>query len=149
MRLLGNILWFVFGGWYTSLTWLLGALLFALTIIGLPLTRSAIEMAKLSAFPFGKEIVHVNDLKGIRGPVNSGALGLLEIILNLIWAFTFGITLFFMHLFAGLLCCLTIVLIPFGLQSFKLAVLSLWPVGRRVVTKEEAQSAFQKFGTKS
>jgi len=149
MRFLGNVLWFIFGGWYTSLTWLIGALIFALTIIGLPLTRSALEMAKLSAFPFGKVVVHVNQIKGVQGSLTSGATGFIELILNLIWAFTFGITLFFLHIIAGLLSCFTIVLIPFGIQSFKLALLSLWPVGRRVVSREDADKVFQKFKTQS
>jgi len=133
MRLFGNILWFIFGGWYTSLTWLLGALLFALTIVGLPLTRTALEMAKLSAFPFGKEIVHVDQINGAK---SSEAMNFFGFVLNIIWALTFGITLFFMHITAGFIACCTIILIPFGIQSFKLAVLSLWPVGRRVVSKE-------------
>ena len=64
MRFIGNILWFVFGGWYLALTWLLGAIIFAITIIALPLTRAAIEMAKMSAFPFGKDVVHVRELDG-------------------------------------------------------------------------------------
>ena len=149
MRLLGNILWFVFGGWYTSLIWLLGALIFAITIVGLPLTRSAWELARLSAFPFGKEVIHVNQLRGIDGPLASSTMGLLGLMLNVIWALTFGITLFFMHLFAGFLACCTVILIPFGIQSFKLALLSVWPVGRRVVSKEEAHAAFLKYGTKS
>jgi len=149
MRTLGNILWFVFGGWYTSLTWLIGAVLFALTIIGLPLTRSAFEMAKLSAFPFGKEIVHINHLRGVSSPLTSTGLSTLELLLNIIWACTFGVTLFFMHLMAGVVTCCTIVLIPFGIQSFKLAVLSLWPVGRRVVSRDRAHEAFQKFATKT
>jgi uncharacterized membrane protein YccF (DUF307 family) len=149
MRLLGNILWFIFGGWYTSLIWLFGAFVFAITIIGLPLSRSALELAKLSAFPFGKEVVHVNQLKGVKGPLTNNTMSLIGLILNIIWALTFGITLFFMHLLAGFISCCTIVLIPFGIQSFKLALLSLWPVGRRVVSKEEAHRAFIKFGTKS
>ncbi|WP_434159389.1 YccF domain-containing protein [Sinorhizobium meliloti] len=37
--------------------WLIGAVIAALTIVGLPLSRAAIEMAKLSAFPFGKDVV--------------------------------------------------------------------------------------------
>ena len=45
MRFIGNVLWFVFGGWYLALSWLFGALIFAITIIGLPLTRAAVEMA--------------------------------------------------------------------------------------------------------
>ena len=64
MRFAGNVIWFIFGGAYTALLWLLGAAIFALSIVGLPLTRAAIEMAKLSAFPFGKDVVHVRELDG-------------------------------------------------------------------------------------
>jgi len=42
MRFIGNVIWFVLGGWYLSLAWLIGAGVFAITIIGLPLTRAAI-----------------------------------------------------------------------------------------------------------
>ena len=135
MRLTGNFIWFILGGWYISLLWLLGALVFAVSIIGLPFTRSAIEMAKLSAFPFGMDVVHIRDLDlQVETPVE----GLIGFLLNLIWACTFGIVLFFAYLMAGVLSCMTIILIPFGLQSFKLAALSLFPVGQRVVPVEVA-----------
>jgi uncharacterized membrane protein YccF (DUF307 family) len=135
MRLVGNIIWFILGGWYIALLWLLGALVFAVSIIGLPFTRSAIEMAKLSAFPFGMDVVHIRDLDlQEETPVE----GLIGFLLNIIWACTFGLALFFAYLVAGVLSCMTIILIPFGLQSFKLAALSLFPVGQRVVPIEVA-----------
>ena len=61
MRFLGNILWFVFGGWYLALTWLLGAAIFAITIIGLPLTRAAIEMAKNHSKDFLGNQIKISD----------------------------------------------------------------------------------------
>jgi uncharacterized membrane protein YccF (DUF307 family) len=135
MRYAGNIIWFVLGGWYTALLWLVGALVFAVSIIGLPFTRTAIEMAKLSAFPFGMDVVHIRDLDlQEETPVE----GLIGFLLNLVWACTFGIVLFFAYLIAGVLACSTILLIPFGLQSFKLAALALFPVGMRVVPVEVA-----------
>jgi uncharacterized membrane protein YccF (DUF307 family) len=69
--------------------WLLAGLVFAITIIGLPFSRSAVEIAKMSAFPFGKEVVHVRDLNGEDGDnfIMGGVLGFL---LNLLWLFTFG-----------------------------------------------------------
>jgi len=135
MRLIGNIIWFILGGWYISLLWLLGAVVFAISIIGLPFTRAAIEMARLSAFPFGMDVVHVRDLDL---QIETPAEGLIGFILNILWACTFGIALFISYLVAGILSCMTIILIPFGLQSFKLAGLSLFPVGQRVVTVEVA-----------
>ena len=138
MRFVGNAIWFVFGGAVTGLIWLLGAAVFALTIIGLPLSRAALEMAKLSAFPFGKEIIHVRELDGRGLDAVTAITGTVGFIFNLLWACTFGLALFFTYLVAAVLCCLTIIGIPFGIQALKLAALSLWPVGRRVVSIEVA-----------
>ncbi|WP_312876459.1 YccF domain-containing protein [Rhizobium leguminosarum] len=60
--------------------------------------------------------------------------------INIIWACTLGIALFLAHLFAGILSCIFIITIPFGLHSFKLAGLSFWPVGRQVVGVELARA---------
>ncbi|CDP53597.1 YccF family protein [Paradevosia shaoguanensis] len=141
MRFAGNVIWFVLGGFVTGLIWLVGAAVFALTIIGLPLTRAALEMAKMSAFPFGKEVVHVRELDNRGLDATTAVTGTVGFIFNVLWALTFGLALFFSYLVAGVLCCLTIIGIPFGLQAFKLAGLSLWPVGRRVVPIEVARAA--------
>lgn len=141
MRHAGNAIWFILGGGLTALMWLIGAGVFALTIIGLPLTRAAIEMAKMSAFPFGKEIVHVRELdrKGLTaGTALTGTIGF---IFNILWFLTFGLALAIYYVIAGVFFCCTIILIPFGVQSFKLAGISLWPVGRRVVSVELARAA--------
>jgi len=141
MRFFGNIIWFVFGGAILAIIWLVGALIFAITIIGLPLTRSAIEMAKLSAFPFGKDVVHVRELDDQELSTKTAMTGTIGFIFNVIWACTFGIVLFFTYLLSGIINCITIIGIPFGLQAFKLAGISFWPVGRRVVSKELAKAA--------
>ena len=141
MRFAGNVIWFVLGGAVTGLIWLIGAAVFALTIVGLPLTRAALEMAKLSAFPFGQEIVHVRELDGRRLDAGTAITGTVGFIFNVLWACTFGLALFFSYLVVGVLCCLTLIGIPFGIQAFKLAGLSLWPVGRRVVPIEVAREA--------
>lgn len=138
MRFAGNAIWFVLGGWYISLLWLIGAGLFALTIVGLPLTRAAIEMAKMSAWPFGKEVVHIRDLDDRKLDAVTATTGTIGFIFNVIWALSFGVLLFLCYLLAGVLCFFTIIGIPFALQSWKLAGISLWPVGRRVVTVELA-----------
>jgi len=153
MRFAGNVIWFILGGAVIALFWLFGAVVFAISIVGLPLTRAAIEMAKISAFPFGKDVVHVRDLdqKEISGV--TAVTGTIGFIVNIIWAVTFGIALFFLYLIAGIFNCLTIIGIPFGIQAFKLAGMSFWPVGRRVVSvelakalrEEKAQKQLQKY----
>ncbi len=141
MRYTGNIIWFVFGGWFISLVWLIGAALFALSVIGLPLTRAAIEIAKMSAFPFGKDVIRIRELNGKRFNATSALSGTAGLILNILWVCTFGWILFLSYIFAGIIQCATIIGIPFGFQAFKLAGISFWPVGCRVVTKELAQLA--------
>lgn len=141
MRFAGNVIWFVLGGWYTALIWLIGAAIFAISIVGLPLTIAALQMASLSAWPFGREVVHVRELDGKGLTATTAVTGTVGFIVNVLWTLTFGWVLFLAYLLAGVLCCLTIIGIPFGLQSFKLAGISLWPVGRRVVTVELATLA--------
>jgi uncharacterized membrane protein YccF (DUF307 family) len=144
MRTAGNVIWFVLFGWHIALTWLVAGLIFAITIIGLPLTRAALEMAKMSAFPFGKEIVHIRDIDQKEVSSLTVMTGTVGLIFNILWAITFGVLLFFYYIVAGVLACLTILLIPFGLQCFKLAAMSIWPVGRRVVSKEVAELVRQE-----
>lgn len=140
MRFAGNVIWFVFGGAFTALIWILGAAVFAISIVGLPLTRSAIEMAKMSAFPFGKDVIHVRELDRKGVTAITAATGTIGFIFNILWACTFGIILFFSYIIAGIINCITIIGIPFGIQAFKLAGISLWPVGRRVVSIEMANA---------
>ncbi|MFP9137620.1 YccF domain-containing protein [Devosia sp. XGJD_8] len=141
MRFAGNVIWFVLGGWYIALIWLLGAALFALSIVGIPLTIAALQMASLSAWPFGRDVVHIRELDDRGLTATTAVTGTIGFIVNVIWACTFGWVLFLAYLFAGVLCCLTLIGIPFGLQAFKLAGISFWPVGRRVVPLEVANLA--------
>lgn len=141
MRFFGNIVWFIFGGGIIALIWLIGALLSAITIVGLPLSRAALEMAKLSAFPFGKDVVHIRELDAKTLSKTTTITGTVGFIINVAWACTFGFILFFFYASIGVLWCLTFFGIPFGLQAFKLAGISFWPVGRRVVSIELAQIA--------
>lgn len=59
---------------------------------------------------------------------------------NLLWAtLGGGFIIFLEYLISGLLLCLTIIGIPFGLQAIRLAVLSLWPFGRELVYEEKME----------
>ncbi|MGQ3671769.1 YccF family protein [Xanthobacter sp. TB0136] len=141
MRFAGNVIWFVFGGAVIALIWLIGAVIFAVSIVGLPVSRAAFEMAKMTAFPFGKDVVHIRELDGKGITATTAVTGTIGFIANIVWAFSFGWVLFLSYLVAGVINCITIIGIPFGIQSFKLAGISFWPVGRRVVPKELAHAA--------
>jgi len=59
-------------------------------------------------------------------------------VLNVIWLVLAGFWLALGYVVAGILCCLLIVTIPFGIASFRMANYALWPFGRAVVPKEGA-----------
>lgn len=59
-------------------------------------------------------------------------------LLNVIWLILSGFWLFLGYALAGIVMCILIITIPFGIQAFKLAKFSLWPFGRTVTKKDSA-----------
>lgn len=138
MRAVLNILNFVLGGFFTTLAWLLATGISIVLIFTLPLTRSCWEITKLSLLPYGNEAIHIDELYPERKNPLLTAGGTL---LNLFWFIFFGWWLCLSHIISGIVQCLTIIGIPVGIANFKIAAIALWPIGRRVVSVEEAQAA--------
>lgn len=130
LQFLGNFIWFIFGGFISGLLWWLVALIMIITVIGIPFSRACFEIGLLAFFPFGKEIVKKSDIGNTTLIGNS--FGFLA---NIVWFIFGGLWIFLTELFAGVLLCITVIGIPFGIQHFKLGFLALAPVGKRVVTK--------------
>jgi uncharacterized membrane protein YccF (DUF307 family) len=125
MTLLLNILWFIFGGFFSWLLWILtGGLLF-ITVVGIPFGWAAFRIAGFAAFPFGKDLVDARDLGEAR-VVGTG-------LANFLWIILAGIWLAISHILAGAALCLTIIGIPFGFAHFRLAMVCFAPLGKRVV----------------
>lgn len=139
MALILNILNFVLGGFATTFGWLLATACSALLIVTLPYSRSCWEITKMSFMPFGNDIVHVKYLEPKSAVSN--AVGSVP---NVVWFILFGWWLCLLHIFIGIAQCMTIIGIPTVLAHFKLAGISLFPVGQRVVTKELAQLVRQQ-----
>lgn len=129
MRLLLNILWFIFGGWISGTLWLLSGVLLAITVIGLPWAMSAFRIASFSYWPFGRQVVSRAELYR-RADLGTGPFGFL---LNVVWFVLGGWYLALHHVVLGIVQCVSIIGIPFGLQHLKLAIISLAPVGKAVV----------------
>jgi uncharacterized membrane protein YccF (DUF307 family) len=138
MAALGNVIWFVFGGAILALFWLIIAGVYAITIIGLPIARACLEFAKLSAFPFGKEIIREAELKGTHNV--SGIAKALYIILNVIWL-PIGLILTLAYFVYGILSCITIIGIPAGIVYVRMGRFLLFPIGARVVSKKQAYAS--------
>lgn len=132
MRTLGNILWFILGGAVMGLAWWLAGVLAFISIVGIPWGRACFVIGEFTFFPFGKEAVR-RDVLNDRGDIGTGGLGLIG---NVIWFLVAGFWLALGHLGAALLCFITIIGIPFGVQHIKLAALALAPVGKTIVSTD-------------
>ena len=131
MRTIGNIFWFVLGGFLMGLGWWLAGLLAAITIVGLPWAKACFVIGQFAFFPFGKEAVSRKDLTQ-QEDIGTGALGLVG---NVIWFVVAGWWLAIGHLVSALACFVTIIGIPFGIQHIKLALIALAPIGKTIVSR--------------
>ena len=118
MGCLGNLLWFIFGGAISALSWCVAGCLWCITVVGIPIGMQCFKFASLSCFPFGKE-------------VRSGG-GAVSLLVNIIWLIVSGLPLAIEHAVMGVILCVTVIGIPFGLQQFKLAKLALMPFGAEI-----------------
>lgn len=116
---IGNLLWFLLGGFISSILWAVAGLLWCCTIIGIPIGIQCFKYAGLVCCPFGRDVV------------NDGSFT--SLVFNILWICFSGIELAVWHFCVGLIFCITIIGIPFGRQHFKLAVLALMPFGSHVV----------------
>ena len=120
MRLIGNILWIIFGGLLSALGWIAAGAMWCVTIVGIPIGLQCFKLASISFNPFGKEVIYED----------SGAVSFL---VNVLWLLLSGWVLALCNFILGCVLCVTIVGIPFGKQFFKIARLSLRPFGAVVV----------------
>lgn len=121
MRILGNLIWWLFGGLEAAIGYFTGSLALACTIVGIPVAWQTFKIGLLCLWPFGAEVRDTDSPTGcIRNP------------LNILWIIFGGLWAWFMHVVFGALLFITIIGIPFAKQHFKMAVLSLAPFGKDV-----------------
>ncbi len=119
MTLLGNIIWFFVAGFWQALMWFIAGIVCSITIIGIPFGRQCFKFASLWLHPFDQD-------------VQFGG-GLPSAFMNVLWLVICGLWMAIAEFLHGVVLCITIIGIPFGLQCFKLAKLALLPFGSTVV----------------
>jgi uncharacterized membrane protein YccF (DUF307 family) len=124
MNILGNLIWLIFGGIIIAIEYFIGSIILMLTIVGIPFGIQTLKMASMALWPFGRDT-----------RVDARASGCLYILMNIIWLLTGGLWIAATHAIFGILLCITIIGIPFGLQHFKLTAIALSPFGRDIVNK--------------
>lgn len=121
MRIIGNLIWWLFGGLEAAVGYFSGSLALACTIIGIPVALQTFKIGLLCLWPFGAEV------RETKSPA-----GCIRIPLNILWIIFGGLLAWIMHVFFGVLLFITIIGIPFAKQHFKMARLSLTPFGKDV-----------------
>jgi uncharacterized membrane protein YccF (DUF307 family) len=123
VRVLLNIIWVVLAGVWLAIGYVFAAVLLAITIIGIPFAVQAVKLAGYALWPFGRTLVPAE--RRLRG---------LSAVANVLWFILAGWWLALAHLFAGIALCITIIGIPLGVASFKMAGAALVPFGKEIVS---------------
>lgn len=121
MKIFGNIMWLIFGGIIIALIYYVMGLLMCITIIGIPFGVQLFKLGTYSMWPFGHELVNVPNEPGC-----------VSVVMNLFWILCGWWEIALLHLFFGLVFCVTIVGIPLGLQHFKMALSTIMPFGKEI-----------------
>ncbi len=121
MRLLGNLVWILFGGFFIAIEYFIASILLIITIVGIPFGIQTLKLGLLALWPFGSRIENMPQ-----------ANGCLSLFMNVLWILIGGFWIALSHVFFGIIFFITIIGIPFGIQHFKLATLALTPFGKRI-----------------
>jgi len=122
MKILGNLIWLIFGGIIIAVEYFIGSLILMITIVGIPFGLQTLKMGSLAVWPFGRT-----------SRIAEKGSGCLNVLMNVLWLLCGGIWIALTPAFLGVILCFTIVGIPFGTQHFKLTELAINPFGRRIM----------------
>lgn len=128
MRLVLNVIWFVLAGFWLAVGWAFAALICFVLIVTIPFGIAALRIAVFTLWPFGQTVIKRSDA------------GIASGIGNILWFVLCGWWLSLGHLVSGVLLCLTVIGIPLGLANFKLVRVSLMPLGRQIVSVDQARA---------
>ncbi len=124
MKLIGNILWWIFGGLLTALEYFVASFILMVTIIGIPFGIQTFKIGVMCLMPFNSTIREKNRKSN-----------LISIIMNIIWFCVGGLWIALTHVVFGIILTVTIIGIPWAKQHFKMARISFAPFGKEIITK--------------
>ncbi|MGM9764664.1 MAG: YccF domain-containing protein [Candidatus Cryptobacteroides sp.] len=122
MSTVGNIAWIILGGLIVALLYFIAGLLLCLTIIGIPFGVQLFKIGNYALWPFGRNVV-----------ASASDTGCLSLAMNILWILFAGIEIALIHIGLGIVFCITIIGIPFGIKHFRLALLATLPFGKDII----------------
>jgi uncharacterized membrane protein YccF (DUF307 family) len=121
LRVIGNILWFFLAGLWMAIGYVIAGIVMCILIVTIPFGIASFRIAGYALWPFGRTVV-VNPQSGAP-----------SVIGNILWFILAGLWIAIGHIVTGVLLCITIIGIPFGIASFKMAALAIMPLGKEIV----------------
>lgn len=119
-----NLIWLIFAGVELAVGYVIGGVVMMATVVGIPFGLQAFKLAGFALWPFGRAVVPAPERSGFFSSFG-----------NLLWLVLVGWWLAAAHVVVGILLFITILGIPMGVASFKMAGLALWPFGRDIVDR--------------
>ncbi|MFD7665171.1 YccF domain-containing protein [Streptomyces sp. NPDC059788] len=129
MKLILNVIWLILSGLWMAIGYVIAGLICCVLIITIPFGIASFRIAGYALWPFGRTTVERRDA------------GAGSVIGNVIWVIFAGWWLALGHIVTGLLLCVTIIGIPFGIANFKMVPISLLPLGREIVPTDQPFAA--------
>ena len=124
LRFIGNVIWLLIAGLPLAIGYAIAGVIACLLIVTIPFGIASFRLAFYALWPFGQAIVERPEA------------GAPSVIGNVLWFLIAGWWLALAHLIVGVAFLITIVGIPFGIASFKMAYLALFPLGKEIVPAE-------------
>jgi uncharacterized membrane protein YccF (DUF307 family) len=121
MKTILNVLWLVFSGFWLFLGYMLAAVIMCVLIVTIPWGIAAARIGVYALWPFGKTVI------------DKPTAGLGSLLGNVVWVILAGWWIAAEHIISGILLCLTIIGIPFGIANFKMVPVALFPIGKEIV----------------
>jgi len=124
VKTLLNLLWFVLAGVWMAIAYAIAGVLMFITVVGIPFGLQSFKLSGYVLWPFGRRLVQRPE-----------RMRTVSAIGNVLWFILGGWYLALGHLITGVVLCITVIGIPFGIASFKMAAAALRPMGRDVVRR--------------
>ncbi|AGT94198.1 YccF domain-containing protein [Rhodococcus qingshengii] len=129
MRILLNVIWLVFGGFWLALGYFAAGIICCILIITIPFGIAAFRIGIYALWPFGKTVV------------DKPTAGVGSMIGNVIWVIIAGIWLAIGHIVTAVAMAITIIGIPLAVANLKMIPISLMPLGKEIVDVDRVNYA--------
>ena len=129
MRILLNMIWLVFGGFWLALGYFAAGIICCILIITIPFGIAAFRIGIYALWPFGKTVV------------DKPTAGVGSMIGNVIWVIIAGIWLAIGHIVTAVAMAITIIGIPLAVANLKMIPISLMPLGKEIVDVDRVNYA--------